>query len=178
MAADSSASVKARVKALTALGSEKDALVAIDAIARAFGTRDDAIRAAAVSALRKQLQSNAFPQKLKDPKTPLRSRQNILKALRYLKDEAQTPLVVEQLSSPEASLRAEAALTLSAVGAAQAEAALIKAIDDEDKDVRYYAIEAVSEVKSPAVKAAIDARAKVEQDPTVQYILLTAKKKQ
>lgn len=177
-AADANASVKARVKALTALGGEKDTLAAIDAIAKVFGSREDGIRDAAVAALRKQLQSNDFPAKLNDKKTPLRSRQNILKALRYLKDEKQIPRIAEQLKSPEPSLRAEAALTLSAVGPAQAEAALIQAVDDEDKDVRYYAIEALGTVRTPAAKAAIAAREKIEQDTTVQYILIQTKRKQ
>lgn len=177
-AADPNAPAKARVKALTALGSEKDTLAAIDAISKAFGSREDGIIEAAVAALRMQLQSHDFPKKLTDPKTPLRSRQNILKALRYLKDEKQLPRIVEQLSSPEPSLRAEAALTLSAVAPEKAEAALIKAIDDEDKDVRYYAIEALGTVRTPAAKAAVAARAQVEQDTTVQYILIQTKKRQ
>jgi HEAT repeat protein len=167
-----------RVAELKALGKSKDVVGAVDKLAKALDSMDDQVREATVSSLRELLAAKDFPKLYEDPKTPLRTRRNVLKALRYLKDPKYTPMVVKALGDADAGLRSEAALVLSVYGAADAEGALIKVLGDAEKDVRYYAADALGGLKTDAAKQAVLERQKVEKDQTVLFALQQAEKKQ
>jgi HEAT repeat protein len=167
-----------RVAELKALGKSKDVIGAVDKLAKALDSLDDPTREATLSALRELLAAKGFPKIFEDDMTPLRTRRNVLKALRYLKEPKYTPMVVAALSEKDAGIRTDAAWTLSVFGAAEGEAALIKAVADPEKEVRYYAADALGQLKSEGAKKAVLERQKVEKDNTVLYALQQAEKKQ
>jgi len=177
-AADPDASRQERVTAIRALATSKDVVGAIDSLAKALDSRDEAVREAVVASLRKQLERSDFPARLGDNSTPLKTRRNILKALRYLREDRLVPAIVERLSDADPGIRAEAALALSVFGAEKAEEGLIRALGDPDKDVRYYAADALGGLSSAAARAALADRAKIETDPTVKFSLIQAQKRQ
>ncbi len=163
---------------LEALGSSKDVVGAVDKLGASLDSMDEKVREATVSALRELLATRDFPRLLDDDFTPIKTRRNVLKALRYLKEPRYTPRVVKALSDSEATLRAEAALTLSVFGADAAERELIAALSDREKDVRYYAADALGGLRTDAAKKAISERLGVETDKTVIFSLQQAQKRQ
>lgn len=169
---------KDRVAELKALGKSKDVVGAVDKLAKALDSMDDAVREATLSALRELLAAKDFPKIFEDKKTPLKTRRNVLKALRYLKEPRYTPMVVKALGEPDAGIRADAAWALSVFGAADAEPQLITALGDAEKDVRYYAADALGSCRSEAAKKAVLERQKVEADKTVLFSLQQAEKRQ
>ena len=169
---------KDRIAELKALGKSKDAVGAVDKLAKSLDSQDDAVRDATLGALRELLAAKNFPRLLEDDGTPLRTKVNVLKALRYLKEPRFLPLVVKALADEDGSIRSEAALVLSVYGAEGAEKELISALADPEKDVRYYAADALGGLKSEAAKQAVLARQKVEADATVLFALQQAEKRQ
>jgi len=76
-----------------------------------------------------------------------------------------------------ARLRKEAALALGVIAPAEAETALLTALSDSDEDVRYFAADALGDVRTAAVTQAIETRLAVETSPVVRSALLAAKNK-
>lgn len=169
---------KDRIAELKTLGRSKDVIGAVDKLAASLDSLDDAVREATLQALRELLASRDFPKLFDDKKTPIKTRKNVLKTLRYLKEPRFTPLAIKGLGDGEPSIRSEAALVLSVYGAADAEPQLIAALADAEKDVRYYAADALGGLKSDAAKQAVENRLKVETDKTVIFSLQQAGKKQ
>ena len=169
---------KDRIAGLKALGRSKDLVGAVDRLAASLDSLDDAIREATLQALRELLATSDFPKIFDDRKTPLKTRKNVLKTLRYLKEPRFTPLAVKALRDPDVAIRTEAALVLAVYGAQDAEPELVAASADPEKDVRYHAAEALGGLQSDAAKQAIAARLKVETDQTVLFALQQAAKKQ
>jgi len=167
-----------RVEEIKALGKSKDVVGAIDSLGKALDSREEGAREATLAALRELLAARDFPKLLDDKKTPLKTRRNVLKAMRFLKEPRFTPMVVKALGDADGGLRAEAALVLAVYGAGDAEPQLIGALGDAEKDVRYYAAEALGSCKSDAAKKAVLARQAVELDKTVLFSLQQAEKRQ
>jgi HEAT repeat protein len=163
---------------LKALGKSKDVVGAVDKLGASLDSMDEKVREATLSALRELLATRDFPKLLDDDFTPIKTRRNVLKALRYLKDARYTPRVVKALADSEVSIRSEAALTLSVFGAEAAERELITALSDREKDVRYYAADALGGLRSEPAKKAVADRLAVETDKTVLFSLQQAQRKQ
>ncbi len=171
MASLQNASPKNTPKSLAALGASRDPH-AIDTLLKALDSRDKDVRNAAVESLLKLDGGTVLAKRLTDPKQPERTRQQAALGLRVLKLEATVPALVSALSKDGAgSVRAEAALALSMFGAVAAEDALITALDDQSDDVRYYAADALGEVKTAKTRAALQKRQQVEDHMAVQLAL-------
>lgn len=167
-----------RVAELTALGQSKDVIGAVDKLAASLDSLDDAVRDATMAALGELLAARDFSKLLDDKKTPLKTRRNVLKVMRYLKEPRFTAMAVKALTDADPGIRSEAALVLSVFGAAEAEAPLIAALADAEKDVRYYAADALGALRSDAAKKAVSSRQKTETDKTVIFALQQAEKRQ
>jgi HEAT repeat protein len=74
-------------------------------------------------------------------------------------------------------VRKEAALALGVIAPAEAETALLTALSDSDEDVRYFAADALGDVRTAAVIQAIETRLAAETSPVVRSALLAAKNK-
>jgi HEAT repeat protein len=74
-------------------------------------------------------------------------------------------------------VRKEAALALGVIAPAEAETALLTALSDSDDDVRYFAADALGDVRTAAVIQAIATRLATETSPVVRSALLAAKSK-
>lgn len=159
--------------AVKALGTSKDPL-AVDSLVRELDTRNEPLREAAIEALKQLKASVTLASRLMDARQPERSRQLAARGLRFLRDEASIPALVLALKDVAPVVRAEAALALSMFGAATAETALMAALEDPTKDVRYYAADALGSVKTVAAKRALEKRLAEEQDPTVSFSIRTA----
>lgn len=160
-----------------ALGASTDK-GAVDALLKVLDTRDEPLREASIESLRKLKGASVLAARLTDKKQPERTRHSAARGLRFLADASTVPALVKGLADSSAKVRAEAALALSMFGADQAVEQLVACIDDPDKDVRYYAADALGPVKSPAVKAALEKRLLFEAEGTVKYALKAALVKQ
>lgn len=162
---------------LKALGQSNDVIKAVDQLGAALDSKDDETRQVTVDALRELLRREDFPTLFTDEVTPTRTRQNILKALRYLKEPKYIPMVAVGLRDEEPTIRTEAALVLSVYGAAEAEYALIAALNDRVKEVRYHAANALSNCHTDRARRAVLDRQRRELDPTVLFALQKAEQK-
>ena len=173
---DTAVPLEERVKAAEALGASKDA-GALDALLLGLESRSEALRGAVVKALGRQGGGAALCARASDAALPLASRRLALRGLRALKPKDAGPTLTALLSSPDAPLRADAALALAVVGAAEARPALIAALDDADKDVRSFAATALGTTGAPEALAAVTARQAKEAEPVVQDALAQAARK-
>jgi HEAT repeat protein len=172
-----SAALSEEIAELTALGDEKDSMRAFDLLAPVLDSGNRPVRLAAMSSVRKQLGRTDVASALTNPKWPLRSRRNLLKAVRYGGDASVVPAVAGRLADANAGIRADAAYALSVLGAERAQPQLIFALADADRDVRYFAADALGFVKTDAARKALAGRDAAETDPLVRFILGEVKKR-
>ncbi len=171
------ASKATRLESIAALGHAKDTSHskgrerAVDSLLKLLDTRDEAVHSAAMGSLNALRASTLLVERLNNPKLPERTRQNAAMGLRYLKETSSVGALKAALHDSSAKVRAEAALALSLFAAAEAETELVVLLDDADKDVRYYAADALGGVKTDNAKAALQRRLAVEGDETVKFAL-------
>ncbi len=170
---DTNLSTRQRLQAAKQLGQLGDPR-GIDPLLQALGLPGEEAPEIVVPALKQLKAAEVLSQRVVDEKLPIEDRRAAVKGLRYLKDPIGYPALAKTLGSQDALLRAGAAWALSVSGASQAEQELIKALNDSDKDVRYFVADALGSVKTPAVRAALEARQKIEQDVTVKFALQQA----
>ena len=68
-------------------------------------------------------------------------------------------------------------LALGVIAPAEAETGLLTALSDSDDDVRYFAADALGNVRTAAVTQAIETRLSTETSPVVRSALMNAKNK-
>ncbi|KAB2840751.1 HEAT repeat domain-containing protein [bacterium] len=170
---DPNLSTRQRLQAAKELGQLGDPR-GIDPLLQALNLPGEEMPEIVVPALRQLKAAELLSKRAVDEKLPISERLTAVKGLRYLQDPIGFTALAKALGSTDAMLRAAAAWALSVAGAPQAEQELIRALNDPDKDVRYFAADALGSVKTPAVRAALEARQKIEQDFTVKYALQQA----
>jgi HEAT repeat protein len=170
---DSSRTIEERVKAAEALGAAGDKQ-GLEPLLRGLEVRDDHLRAAVVTALGKVGGAAALYKLALTTYEPIPTRKLALAGVRALKPKDAGTALVGLLSAPEPEIRADTALMLAVIGAKDARGALIKALDDESKDVRYYAAEALVSAGGEDSLAAVKARQAKETDAVVKDALAQA----
>jgi len=173
---DPAASRAERIKAAKALADSKDPK-AVDTLVKQLAIMDDGIVAAVKSSLRALNAVPVLEQRLADSGVSEEHKVSACIGLRALKEKSSIPLLVSALKDPSARVRKEATLALGVIAPAVAEAALLTALSDSDEDVRYFAADALGDVRTPAVMQAIETRLAAETSQVVRSALLTAKNK-
>jgi HEAT repeat protein len=130
------------------------------------------------AAVLKQLKKQRAEQKalalLSVPRTPSADLRTAIDVLRLMKPKAADVLLGETLKHPDAEVRRAAALALALLGPKRVAAELIVALDDPDRFVRDYVIQALRPLGTPAVHAAFRARLGKEEDEMLRDELKTA----
>jgi len=170
---NSNLTISQRLQAAKQLGQLGDPR-GIDPLLQALKLPGEEVPEVIVPALKQLKAADLLSQRAVDEKLSISERIAAVNGLRYLKDPIGFPALAKVLNSPDAKLRADAAWALGVAGASQAEPELIRALNDPDKDVRYFVADALGTVPSAAVGSALEARLKIEQDPTVKYALQQA----
>ena len=173
---DPAASRAERIKAAKALADSKDPK-AVDTLVKQLAIMDDGIVAAVKSSLRALNAVPVLEQRLADSGVSEEHKVSACIGLRALKEKSSIPLLVSALKDPSARVRKEATLALGVIAPTEAEAALLTALSDSDEDVRYFAADALGDVRTPAVMQAIETRLAAETSQVVRSALLTAKNK-
>jgi hypothetical protein len=173
---DPAASRAERIKAAKALAASKDPQ-AIDSLIKQLDMMDEGIVEAVMSALRALNAGPVLERRLADTATSEEQKVLACTGLRALKQKSSIPPLVSALKDSSARVRKEAALALDVIAPAEAETALLTALSDSDDDVRYYAADALGNVRTPAVMQAIEARLSAETSPVVRSALMAAKNK-
>jgi HEAT repeat protein len=175
---DPAVAIEERVKHAKALGKDKSPK-AIDALLEGLDIRHDALHAAIVESLKQQKGDVVLVQRASDIKRAPAERVAALAGLRVLKPATAGPPVAALLTDKDESVREAAAHALCVFGTAAAEAKLVEALGKESSaKVRYFVVVALGELKTPAAKNAVAARAKVEKDFAVVDALAQAQAKQ
>lgn len=173
---DPAASPAERIKAIKALAGAKDPN-AIDALVKQLDSRDEGIYAAVESALRALDAVPVLERRLADSGASEQQKVLACKGLRILKEKSSISPFVSALKDQSPRVRKEAALALGVIAPADAESALLAVLADSDEDVRYFAADALGNVRTAAVTQAIETRLSAETSPVVRSALLAAKNK-
>jgi HEAT repeat protein len=173
---DPAASRAERIKAAKALGDSRDPQ-AIDALIKQLAIMDEDIVAAVKSALRALNAVPVLEQRLADSGASEEHKVLACTGLRALREKSSIRPLVSALKDHSARLRKEAALALGVIAPAEAETALLTALSDSDDDVRYFAADALGNVRTSAVMQALETRLAAETSPVVRSALLAAKNK-
>jgi HEAT repeat protein len=173
---DPAASRAERIKAAKALADSRDPQ-AIDTLVKQLAIMDEGIVAAVKSALRALNAVPVLEQRLADSGASEEHKVLACTGLRALKEKSSIPPLVSALNYHRANVRKEAALALGVIAPAEAETALLAALSDSDEDVRYFAADALGDVRTPAVMQAIETRLATETSPVARAALLAAKNK-
>lgn len=159
-----------RIRAAKALGQSDDPR-AIEALVRALEKSGEPLRDMVIEILQKGRGAQLMAQRALEEGLSLEERVLAVRALRAMKNPVGFPTLKQLLSSPIDQLRLESAWALSMAGASSAEPELIRALNDPNKDVRYFVASALVAVKSPAAKTAMENRKKIETDAAVLHEL-------
>ena len=173
---DPAASRAERIKAAKALADSKDPK-AIDTLLGQLAIMDEGIVVAVKSALRALNAVPVLERRLTDSAASEEQKVSACTGLRALKEKSSIPPLVSALKDQSARVRSEATLALGVIAPAQAETALLTALSDSDEDVRYFAADALGNVRTPAVIQAIETRLAAETSPVARAALLAAKNK-
>jgi len=173
---DPAASRAERIKAAKALADSRDPQ-AIDTLVKQLAIMDEGIVAAVKSSLRTLKAVPVLEQRLADSGASEEHKVLACTGLRALKEKSSIPPLVSALKDHSARVRKEAALALGVIAPAEAETALLTALSDSDEDVRYFAADALGDVRTTAVMQAIETRMAAETSPVVRSALLAAKNK-
>jgi HEAT repeat protein len=173
---DPAASRAERIKAAKALAGSKDPQ-AIDSLVKQLVMMDEGIVEAVKSALRALNAGPVLERRLADGGASEEQKVLACTGLRALREKTSVPPLVSALKDPSARVRKEAALALGVIAPAEAETALLAALSDSDDDVRYYAADALGDVRTTAVMQAIETRLAAETSPVVRSALMAAKNK-
>jgi HEAT repeat protein len=160
---DPRARVQDRILAARVLGNS-GAVDAIDALVQAAGSADERLRGAAIEALRKLQADVVLARRIADPKAGSEEKTSAADGLRVLRAPASVAALVGGLRDADPKVRARCAHALSVFGAELAAPALLTALGDRERDVRYYALLAVSSLDDARARAALRARLAVERD--------------
>lgn len=176
---DAKVPLQERVKAAKALGKSKPRDVrAIEGLLRGLDGPGEEMKQASVESLKALDAVAVLLPRMLDEKAPLNERREAVKAMRFLKDAAAYPALGQLLGSKHDELRREAAFALTVGGAEANEPALVVALGDAQKDVRYFAAVALGGLKTTGAVKAVEERAKVETEFTVKDALQQAMAKQ
>ena len=173
---DPAASRAERIKAAKALADSRDPQ-AIDTLVKQLDIRDEGIVAAVESALRALDAVPVLERRLADSGASEEQKMLACKGLRVLKEKSSIAPLVSSLKDQSARVRKEAALALGVIAPTEAEKVLLTALSDSDDDVRYFAADALGNVRTAAVTQAIETRLTTETSPVVRSALLAAKNK-
>ena len=173
---DPAASRAERIKAAKALGDSRDPK-AIDTLLGQLAIMDEGIVVAVKSALRALNAVPVLERRLADSGATEEQKVSACTGLRSLKEKSSIPPLVSALKDQSALVRKEAALALGVIAPAEAQTALLAALSDSDEDVRYFAADALGNVRTPAVVQAIETRLAAETSPVARAALLAAKNK-
>jgi HEAT repeat protein len=173
---DPAASRAERIKAAKALADSKDPK-AIDALLGQLAIMDEGIVTAVKGALRALNAVPVLERRLADSAASEEHKVLACTGLRALKEKSSIPPLVSALKDQSARVRKEATLALGVIAPAEAETALLTALSDSDEDVRYFAADALGNVRTPAVMQAIEARLAAETSPVARSALMAAKNK-
>jgi HEAT repeat protein len=173
---DPAASRAERIKAAKALADSRDPK-AIDTLIGQLAIMDEGIVVAVKSALRALNAVPVLERRLVDGASSEEQKVLACTGLRALKEKSSVPPLVSALKDQSARVRKEATLALSVIAPAEAETALLTALSDSDEDVRYFAADALGNVRTPAVIQAIETRLAAETSPVARSALLAAKNK-
>lgn len=170
---DKQMSTSRRIKAAKILGTFDDPR-AMEALVRSLEVSGEPVRDVVIEVLRRGKGVEILAARAVNENLSLDERVLAVKGLRTMQNPVGFPALKQLLGSPTDQLRLEAAWALSMAGASTAEAELIRALNDPNKDVRYFVADALGRVKSPAAKTALENRKKVETDPAVVHVLQQA----
>jgi HEAT repeat protein len=104
---------------------------------------------------------------LSKPGAPVADLRVAFLVIRTLKPKGAAAVVTPMLGHPSVEIRRDAALALAVLGPTLAEAELIKALEDEDRFVRDYAVQALRLIPTKMVRDAMRARLSREEDELV-----------
>ncbi len=155
-----------RIQAARALGRSDDPR-AIEALVRCLDKSGEELRDTAIEILQKGKGAETLAKRALDEALGIEQRVLAVRGLRVMRNPIGFPALKQLLRSPIDQLRLEAAWALSMAGASAAEPELIRALDDPNKDVRYFVADALGRANSPTAKAALENRKKMEKDPAV-----------
>lgn len=170
---DTQVSTPRRIKAAKILGTFDDPS-AVEALVRSLEISGEPLRDVVIEILRRGRGVETMATRAVNESLGLQERVLAVRGLRAMQNPAGFPALKQLLGSPIDQLRLEAAWALSMAGASTAEAELIGALNDPNKDVRYFVADALGRVKSAAAKTALENRKKVETDPAVVHVLQQA----
>ncbi len=170
---DTQVSTPRRIKAAKILGTFDDPR-AVEALVRSLEISGEPLRDVVIEILRRGRGGETMATRAVNESLGLQERVLAVRGLRAMQNPAGFPALKQLLGSPIDQLRLEAAWALSMAGASTAEAELIGALNDPNKDVRYFVADALGRVKSPAAKTALENRKNVETDPAVVHVLQQA----
>lgn len=175
---DRGASRADRIKAAKALATSKDPH-AIDALLMEIMITDEDIAAAVKNSLRALKPAAVLEKRLEDSSAADWQKVLACRGLRVVGERSSVGVLVGVLKNGKQSreVREAAVSSLSAFAStdADAEAALVAALSDSEPPVRSAVAYALSRVRTPAVKRAIEDRIAVEKDATVSDALDVAK---
>ncbi len=170
---DTQVSTPRRIKAAKILGTFDDPR-AVEALVRSLEISGEPLRDVVIEILRRGRGVETMATRAVNESLGLQERVLAVRGLRAMQNPVGFPALKQLLGSPIDQLRLEAAWALSMAGASTAEAELIGALKDPNKDVRYFVADALGRVKSPAAKTALENRKMVETDPAVVHVLQQA----
>jgi len=165
-----------RIKAVKALAHSRNPQ-AIDVLVKELSIMDEEIVAAIKTSLRALQAVPVLERRLADSGSSEEQKVSACIGLRALKEKSSIPPLVSALKDQSPRVRKEAALALGVIAPAEAEVELLTALTDSDEDVRYFAADALGDVRTAAVRQAIEARLAAETSPVVRSALLAAKNK-
>ena len=167
---DTQATTAQRIQAAKFLGRSDDPR-ALQALIRSMERSGESLRDVVIEILQQGKGVEILAKQSVDSSLSIEQRVLAVRGLRVMKNPIGFPALKQLLSASHEQLRAEAAWALSLAGASTAEPELIRALDDPDKDVRYFVADALGSVKTPSAIAALENRKKTETDPAVLYML-------
>lgn len=170
---DTQVSTPRRIKAAKILGTFDDPR-AVEALVRSLEISGEPLRDVVIEILRRGRGVETMATRAVNESLGLQERVLAVRGLRAMQNPAGFSALKQLLGSPIDQLRLEAAWALSMAGASTAEAELIGALNDPNKDVRYFVADALGRVKSQAAKTALENRKNVETDPAVVHVLQQA----
>jgi HEAT repeat protein len=165
-----------RIKAIKALAHSKNPQ-AIDVLIKQLPIMDEGIVEATKASLRALGAAPVLERRLVDSGASEEQKVAACTGLRVLKEKSSIPPLISALKGPNPRVRKEAALALGVIAPAEAEAELLTALADSDEDVRYFAADALGDVRTAAVRQAIEARLAAETSPVVRAALMAARNK-
>lgn len=142
------------------------------ALLEGLEVKSEVLRDAVRAALEKLKAAPELVKMALESGAPVPERLAALGGLRTMKPVDVAGSLVPLLSDREAKVRASVAQLYCVFGAAEAEAALVKALNDADASVRYFAVLACGAL--PGAKAAVSSLAASEKDAVVKDALAQA----